>query len=630
MSDKVKTEIKEEEDSEEDEDKDGVKKSSQGIRCEHCDYTTTSKERAKKQLNGHMNEVHGQLKLPCHRCDKTFWSEKQRQSHTMTHTHQTHSDGTFHCDQCDFKGKKACHVRVHINSVHLKMKPHLCDFCPSAFPTKSALSAHRNTHTNERIFPCTFCEKKFTKKCNMVTHIRTHTGEKPFTCEECGKSFSDQAYFAVHQRTHLLGEDGKKSKSEKKLSYCHICGKGLSSEKCLKRHLIKKHDNSSEKLRKPKKFSSIYSNEFILSAMEKVKEIGMSRTSKELDVNISTLKNWKYLTLYPETCPDCGKAFPYKSQLRRHLEEVHRKTPDGEALVNEKNMSKSTEKLPSPLTGELADMKEVHGNNVDSDAGNLDRDCGVEKDWSNETYKHKQDVNENEKYHEAKAEQYLTTDYFKPDPDSGVDIPDVPETKTTMPINEEEPTLDYFKSDPDSDVVDQDVPETKTTIPIIEEEPTEEKSKDISNSEAEPVVCIKCGRQYENMKRLRYHMKVHTKSYLEGKYTCDICGKEYRSNVSLQNHINTFHKGQRDFPCDICGKLFSRYNTLKTHRKIHDGIKQFHCIYCGTAYGEKRNLMNHIKRSHPECELKFKRLTPDGTVIMDNKSSLKSLCDISL
>ena len=610
MSDKVKTEIKEEEDSEEDEDKDGVKKSSQDIQCEHCDYTTTSKERAKKQLNGHMNEVHGQLKLPCHRCDKTFWSEKQRQSHTMTHTHQTHSDGTFHCDQCDFKGKKACHVRVHINSVHLKMKPHLCDFCPSAFPTKSALSAHRNTHTNERIFPCTFCEKKFTKKCNMVTHIRTHTGEKPFTCEECGKSFSDQAYFAVHQRTHLLGEDGKKSKSEKKLSYCHICGKGLSSEKCLKRHLIKKHDNSSEKLRKPKKFSSIYSNEFILSAMEKVKEIGMSRTSKELDVNISTLKNWKYLTLYPETCPDCGKAFPYKSQLRRHLAEVHRKTPDGEALVNEENMSKSTEKLLSPLTGALADMKEVHGNNDNSDTSNLIGDCGVHQDWSDESCK--QDVNENKKYDddngndekgletvkaenlsEAKAEQFPTLDYFKPDPD------------------------------PDSGVDDQDVPETKTTIPKIEKEPAEEKSKDNSNSEPEPVVCIKCGRQYENMKRLRYHMKVHTKSYLEGKYTCDICGKEYRSNVSLQNHINTFHKGQRDFPCDICGKLFSRYNTLKTHRKIHDGIKQFHCIYCGTAYGEKRNLMNHIKRSHPECELKFKRLTPDGAVFMDNKSSLK-------
>ena len=124
------------------------------------------------------------------------------------------------------------------------------------------------------------------------------------------------------------------------------------------------------------------------------------------------------------------------------------------------------------------------------------------------------------------------------------------------------------------------------------------------------------------MKRLRYHMKVHTKSYLEGKYTCDMCGKEYRSNVSLQNHINTFHKGQKDFPCDICGKLFSRYNTLKTLRKIHDCIKQFHCIYCATAYGEKRNLMNHIKRNHPGNEPKFKRITPQGVAILDERTTL--------
>ena len=138
----------------------------------------------------------------------------------------------------------------------------------------------------------------------------------------------------------------------------------------------------------------------------------------------------------------------------------------------------------------------------------------------------------------------------------------------------------------------------------------------------QPVFCNECGREYATTKLLKSHMRIHTKAYMEAKYTCDICGNDYRSNVSLQNHINTIHNGLRNFPCDICGKLFTRANTLRTHKKIHDGFKQFNCIYCNSAYGEKRNLMNHIKRNHPGCELKFKRITPKGVAILDERTTL--------
>ena len=138
----------------------------------------------------------------------------------------------------------------------------------------------------------------------------------------------------------------------------------------------------------------------------------------------------------------------------------------------------------------------------------------------------------------------------------------------------------------------------------------------------QPVFCNECGREYASIKLLKSHMRIHTKAYMEAKYTCDICGNDYRSNVSLQNHINTIHNGLRNFPCDICGKLFTRANTLRTHKKIHDGYKQFNCIYCNSAYGEKRNLMNHIRRNHPGNELKFKRITPQGVAILDEKTTL--------
>ena len=48
-------------------------------------------------------------------------------------------------------------------------------------------------------------------------------------------------------------------------------------------------------------------------------------------------------------------------------------------------------------------------------------------------------------------------------------------------------------------------------------------------------------------------------------------------------------------------------------------------MYCNSDYFEKRNLMNHIKRNHPGEELKYRRVTPQGDIIMDVKMRLYDL-----
>ena len=139
----------------------------------------------------------------------------------------------------------------------------------------------------------------------------------------------------------------------------------------------------------------------------------------------------------------------------------------------------------------------------------------------------------------------------------------------------------------------------------------------------EDVVCPDCGKSFKTARLLKTHQRVHTASYQAKRYCCDFCGNEYKSTAALQSHVNTVHLGKlANFPCEICGKVFSRANTLRTHRKIHDGIKQFNCLYCNSAYGEKRNLMNHIAKNHPGMELKFKRVTPQGIAILDEKNNL--------
>ena len=149
------------------------------------------------------------------------------------------------------------------------------------------------------------------------------------------------------------------------------------------------------------------------------------------------------------------------------------------------------------------------------------------------------------------------------------------------------------------------------------------------------LICELCDKEFKNFKSLWNHQSANCGTKYRQKYkktgstdsesfTCDTCGKGFRTTGALEKHINIIHNGEKSFSCDTCGKSFTRASNLFSHRKIHEGIKEFNCLYCNSAYGEKRNLINHVKRNHPGEE-KYRRVTPQGEIIMDVKTSLYDL-----
>merc|ERR1712037_530804 len=95
-------------------------------------------------------------------------------------------------------------------------------------------------------------------------------------------------------------------------------------------------------------------------------------------------------------------------------------------------------------------------------------------------------------------------------------------------------------------------------------------------------------------------LKRHLKSHAGIKdFVCGSCGKAYGSKRAMDLHISVVHLGEKNFPCKECGKSFGRHTTLRVHMLSHTGERPFQCEFCNAGFKEKRNLQNHIAKSHP-------------------------------
>lgn len=220
-----------------------------------------SSEKKKMQLKGKVTKENKKDSesflgdfVPCATCGKTFQSKTALSRHQQSHS----EDRPHKCSWCGKGFKVLSSLQAH-HRVHTGEKPFECKVCYKAFGDIGSCRRHEKTHDPQTPFQCEYCGKGFAENSQLTRHIRIHTGEKPYPCGTCEKRFSDKGQLKRHERRHLKGQERAAYNGQ-----CDVCGKVLQDASSLKRH------------------SLLHTNE------------------------------------KPYTCQLCGKAFRERSTLRQH------------------------------------------------------------------------------------------------------------------------------------------------------------------------------------------------------------------------------------------------------------------------------------------------------------------------
>ena len=111
-----------------------------------------------------------------------------------------------------------------------------------------------------------------------------------------------------------------------------------------------------------------------------------------------------------------------------------------------------------------------------------------------------------------------------------------------------------------------------------------------ASSEKGPYSCRSCSKTFPSQLQLVQHR--HKSHVTERSFVCGICGKSFKKQIHVRNHIRT-HTGEKPFQCSDCGKTFSSLANLMRHNLIHSGVRPYRCDVCHRSFSQSSNLRQH-------------------------------------
>ncbi|RLU16185.1 hypothetical protein DMN91_011945 [Ooceraea biroi] len=171
-----------------------------------CKICQAYKSATMVKLLTHMR-VHSETReYECPECGKCFKQASQLRNHRVMHLDRKALEVTrwYTSKKCEMCGKTYANskcLKNHVQAVHSKLRPYVCNVCGHASARKAMLQMHLRQHTGDKPFSCEICKYKTGDHNTLRRHIMQHTGFRPYKCPHCSYTAIQSSSYKNHLKS---------------------------------------------------------------------------------------------------------------------------------------------------------------------------------------------------------------------------------------------------------------------------------------------------------------------------------------------------------------------------------------------------------------------------------------------
>ncbi|XP_041082439.1 zinc finger protein 574 isoform X2 [Polyodon spathula] len=434
--------------------------------------------------------------------------------------------------------------------------PRRCGECRLLFCTAEELGQHRRLHHVREEFRCPECGRLFTSANRLSAHSKVHQ-DGTHQCPQCSKVFKKPGSLQQHARLH----------SGEALHLCLDCGLGFATEMTL---VVHRKTHAAEPLHRCQFCTKTFTNmtKYLYHRRTHTGKSGVPPSPGNATATIHANSPLLLTTATKMTSqPPLAVTSPATSQHQ------------GEAELQEQGEQERGSAQQQQLQ-QQGEGNEIGGAPYAAGGSTAETNCNAGQQLGSENG-NSAGVISNSKGLDTDQDERIW----------GNKSPATIEITYNSSTSSNTPAADHFNSNPSS-------------LPDLTQAPG-------GAVEAGCFPCPLCPKSFPAQIRLVRHKRtVHT---LERRFKCSVCGKGFKKQVHVRNHLRT-HTGERPFQCSECGKTFSSLANLTRHGLTHTGQRPYKCEECGRAFTQSSNLQQHrlLHSSSPpfqcqDCDAAFTR-----------------------